>query len=274
MRKIVIIALLVLIPVSIPAKNKKKLKIPKDMVFIPAGEFIMGSEVYEGEKPVHHVFLDAYFIDKYEVTNAQYKKCAETEMCYPPDDTKYYDLTELANHPVVYVNWEHAVSYCTWAGKRLPTEAEWEKAARGKNGNIYPWGNSWDENKCNTGNYKGALTAKIAKMSENSGTLPVGSLSECVSPFGVYDMAGNVWEWVNDWYDAFYYKNQMNAPAAKVKPPENPQGPESGEYKVLRGGSWWESDADVFRGAARGDVEPPDGSTSYVFGFRCAKDAK
>lgn len=273
MKKTILIALFVLIPFFTAAKNKKKPKIPENMVFIPAGEFIMGSEVYEGEKPVHTVFLDAYFIDKYEVINAHYKKCVDAGACYPPDETKYYDAPELVNHPVVYMTWEHAESYCAWAGKRLPTEAEWEKAARGENGTVYPWGNSWDGNTCNSGNYNGPLTGKMAKMSEGRGTLPVGSLAGCVSPFGAYDMAGNVWEWVSDWYDALYYKKRMSALPAGMKMPKNPKGPESGEYKVLRGCSWWESDTDGFRGGARGEINPPDVAGSYVFGFRCAKDA-
>ncbi len=224
-----------------------------DMVLIPAGEFLMGSDeseakdawescktywkdcpwdLFKAEMPKHKVVLDAYSIDKYPVTNAQYKKCVNAGKCKKPHDTTWYDDKNMANHPVVYVDWNQASAFCTWAGKRLPTEAEWEKAARGENGNVYPWGNEWDCTKsCNS----------VSPCKQNS-TCAVGSYSEDVSSYGVYDMAGNVWEWVSDWYDKNYYQNS---------PGNNPKGPDNGQYRVLRGGSWRNLDPSNFRGAYR-----------------------
>jgi formylglycine-generating enzyme required for sulfatase activity len=186
------------------------------MVYVPAGEFIMGSdEGGRGERPMHIVYLDAFWIDKTEVTNAQYRKCVEARACDTPVRTTYYDDADYVQHPVVYVSWNDADVYCRWAGKRLPTEAEWEKAARGTGGRTYPWGER--------------INCDHAQYSKCDGrTVPVGSKPKGASPYGALDMAGNVWEWVADWYDPGYYSQS---------PGRNPPGPDSGEGRVLRGGS-------------------------------------
>jgi formylglycine-generating enzyme required for sulfatase activity len=192
------------------------------MVYVPAGEFLMGSGDYEGdasknEKPRHKVYLDDYWIDRTPVTNAMYHKAVEAGACTKPHDTKHYDDPKYADHPVVFIDWQQAQAYCRWVGGRLPSEAQWEKAARGTDGRIYPWGNqSPDKSLSNYGRIVGD-------------TMPVGSYPKGASPYGVLDMAGNVWEWVNDWYAENYYK---------VSPVRNPAGPEKGDRRVLRGGAF------------------------------------
>ena len=216
-----------------------------EMVLVPAGEFLMGSEDYDHEKPQHRVYLDGFHIDKYEVTNALYKRFMETTSRSSPlywSDAKWNGSSQ----PVVGVSWQDADAYCTWAGKRLPTEAEWEKAARGTDGRKYPWGEQWDSTKAHAEN-------KLGK------TTPVGSYAGGLSPYGAYDMAGNVWEWVADWYAADYYKQS---------PERNPVGPASGQYRVLRGGSW-DDGPGYLRTALRLNGSP--GSRGDHIGFRCAK---
>ena len=188
-----------------------------EMVLVPESEFMMGSDSgIDSEKPVHRVYLDAYYIDKFEVTNALYKACVDAEICDGPTNVSRYNNSQYAQHPVVYVDWEMAKTYCEWRGARLPTEAEWEKAARGADGRTYPWGDEIDDT--------------FANYNKNVGdTTPVGTYPKGVSPYGVYDMAGNVWEWVMDWYDGNYYAKSPDA---------NPPGPERGDYRLLRGGSW------------------------------------
>ena len=193
------------------------------MVRIPAGKFRMGAnEKFYDEKPVHTVHLDAYSMDKYEVTNRQYGEFMKaTERAAP----KYWEERRYnqPDQPVVGVTWYDAEAYCKWAGKRLPTEAEWEKAARGTDSRKWPWGNEWDEKKCNWYDLDGSKDGYRYPA-------PVGSFPSGVSPYKVHDMAGNVWEWVNDWYDKTYYSQS---------PKRNPTGPDSGTSgKVLRGGSW------------------------------------
>lgn len=200
------------------------------MVLVPAGEFIMGtnSPYYNDEKPAHKVYLDAFYMDKHEITNLQYQKFVQaTDQPIPSHKTDpEYDLwtkdgfpAEIANHPVVNTGWLAADAYCKWAGKRLPTEAQWEKAARGADERLYPWGNQLPE----------ALSVPFGKKWNGLQTYqPVGSLPAAVSPYGVMNMAGNVAEWVSDWYDPQYYQNS---------PAKNPTGPETGFYKVVRGGS-------------------------------------
>jgi eukaryotic-like serine/threonine-protein kinase len=227
------------------------------MVYVPAGEFTMGSsEGDSDEAPVHKVTLDAYYIDKYEVTNAQYQQCVQAGACdqsYCADDSTYNG----AQQPVVGVTWYDANDYCQWAGARLPTEAEWEKAARGMGGWTYPWGNE-------------TATCDYAVMDDGSGNgcgrgnaaWDVGSKPAGASPYGALDMAGNVWEWVADWYDSNYYDSS---------PRENPTGPSDGSYRVLRGGSWLSSDYYV-RAANRSNAYPVNRG-SYV-GFRCARSSQ
>jgi formylglycine-generating enzyme required for sulfatase activity len=216
------------------------------MVAVPAGEFTMGSEVGEGdEDPVHQVYLDAFWIDKTEVTNAQYRECWAAGKCQVSEVADNADFNGDAQ-PVVGLSWHDAKAYCGWAGARLPTEAEWEKAARGIDGRIYPWGNEWDAEKVNSreGPY---------------GTTVVGSYPEGVSPYGALDMAGNVWEWVADWYGSNYYANS---------PERNPTGPGSGQYRVRRGGSWYDDWSGV-RCANRYWYDP--GNRNNYLGFRCAR---
>ncbi|HPL80999.1 MAG TPA: bifunctional serine/threonine-protein kinase/formylglycine-generating enzyme family protein, partial [Anaerolineaceae bacterium] len=163
-----------------------------EMVYVPEGTFTMGSNNVDYEKPAREVYLDAYWIDKYEVSNAQYKICVEAGECNEPQSTDRYNNSNYANHPVVNVDWHQASAYCEWAGGRLPTEAEWEKAARGPNGNKYPWGN--DSPSCSLVNYGGCI----------DDTTVVGSYPAGASYYGAMDMAGNVWEWVNDWWSGRY----------------------------------------------------------------------
>jgi len=227
------------------------------MRLVPAGNFIMGSDTgYDNEKPVHTVYLDDFYIDKYEVTNALYKACVEAGACQPPNKTSsvtrdsYYGNSQYDNYPVIYVDWDDAKSYCQWRSIDLPTEAQWEKAARGTDGRKYPWGNNIDQTYANYKDTMGDTTA-------------VGSYENGQSPSGVYDMAGNVWEWVADWYLDTYYLDT---------PLTNPPGPTSGEFRVLRGGSW-HNDETIVTSSNRGWNQ-----TEYFdnvdFGFRCAMDGK
>ena len=164
------------------------------MSYIPAGELEMGSEDGEDdEKPVHIVYLDAFWMDQTEVTNSMFVQCVKKGYCNPPWG-EYWDDERYINHPVVFVEWEDANSYCDWSGARLPTEAEWEKAARSVDGRIYPWGDEFDCNKANMNRCVGFSTT-------------VGSYKVDRSPYGLYDMGGNVFEWVADWYDEGYYEN-------------------------------------------------------------------
>ena len=230
------------------------------MVSVPAGESLMGSndadrDGQDNEKPQHTVYLDAFWIDKYEVTNALYKKCVDTGKCSAPSDTQshtrssYYGNSTYDNYPVIYVSWNDAKNFCVWAGKRLPTEAEWEKATRSADSRIYPWGNNFDGARLNSWD----STPRVGD------TTAVGSYAAGASPYGAMDMAGNVWEWVADWYDSGYYKNS---------PSRNPMGPSSGQFKVLRGGSW--GDPWYYpRAAERLYFTPVDRKDG--FGFRCAQ---
>jgi sulfatase modifying factor 1 len=227
------------------------------MIQIPAGEFLMGSDddqdvILNESRPVHTVYLDAFYIDKYEVTNAQYKKFMDAtghKAPYHWDDSNFNDPKK----PVVDVTWDDAKTYANWAGKRLPTEAEWEKSARGGLvGKEYPWGDSITHD---NGNYVGTGGKDKWKY-----TSPVGSFTP--NGYGLYDMAGNVWEWCADWYDEKYYANS---------PKSNPKGPDSGFYnKVLRGGSWLDTNTNYLRVATRHLGFPPSFVNSNV-GFRCVQ---
>jgi formylglycine-generating enzyme required for sulfatase activity len=227
------------------------------IILIPEGPFNMGSDSgVDDEQPVHQVNLSAYYIDQYEVTNAAYKLCVDAGACQPPLDTSsftragYYGNSQFDNYPVIYVDWNMSKTYCEWRGARLPTESEWEKAARGMDGRTYPWGETID---CTYANYAG--DPKGACVGD---TTAVGSYASGQSPYGVYDMAGNVWEWVNDWYSETYYSSS---------PVSDPQGPGSGPFRVLRGGSWYSSNYGV-RSAVRGRFDPT--SSGNDVGFRCA----
>jgi formylglycine-generating enzyme required for sulfatase activity len=214
------------------------------MVHVPAGKFTMGSDMEDDEKPPHEVYLDAYYIDKYEVTNALYKTCVDTSICKLPIDVRHYNDPLYANHPVVYVDWQMSQNFCEWRGARLPTEAEWEKAARGTDNRLYPWG---DTANCEQANYANCI----------GDTTEVGKYKSGASPYGAYDMAGNVWEYVADWYLSDYYQIiESNL--------FNPQGPNSGDRHVIRGGDW-ESTTSI-RSAYRGSFHTVYGD----LGFRCA----
>ena len=221
------------------------------MVLVPAGEFTMGSTMADDEKPVHRVDLDAFYMDKYHVTVGQYAKYLEaTDKEAPPE----WDIMNQSRHqkrPVVNVNWFDAATYCKWAGKRLPTEAEWEKAARGTDGRLYPWGNEAPTR----------LHANFGKKqwANHMALVPVGMFEMGKSPYGIYDMAGNAWEWVNDWYDHDYYKKS---------PTKNPQGPKTGKSKVVRGGNWLYVQ-EFLRSSFRFNAEPS--GRQFGYGFRCAK---
>jgi formylglycine-generating enzyme required for sulfatase activity len=187
-------------------------------VYVPAGEFTMGAGDGDAdEQPVHKVTLDDYWIMQTEVTNAQYERCVRAGVCTAPNNSVWRDV-RFADHPVTDVDWNQASVYAEWVGGRLPTEAEWEKAARGDDLRSYPWGN--EDPTCALANYEGC----------GGGTKAVGSHPAGASPYGALDMAGNVWEWVADWYGANYYAQS---------PAENPTGPSSGDLRVVRGGSWF-----------------------------------
>jgi formylglycine-generating enzyme required for sulfatase activity len=239
------------------------------MVFVPAGEFMMGGDAdvplalcqkdfggcsrdrYTDEEPPHLVYLGSYWIDQTEVTRAMYKQCVIAKVCDSPPTSNFakYATGSYANHPANFVAWDQAKSYCEWVGANLPTEAQWEKAARGTDGRMYPWGEEID---CTRTNYDGCT---------EGGTSTVGSYFTGASPYGALDMAGNVDEWVADWYDANYYK---------ISPSSNPQGPTSGNDRVVRGGAWGFLENYV-RSASRDKVDPT--MKSDITGFRCARDA-
>ena len=249
------------------------------LVYVPAGEFTTGSESYDHEQPIHTVYLDAFWIDQTEVTNKQYAMCVSDGDCVLPLSFKspmrssYYDDPPFDNYPVIYVEWHMAAMYCQWAGRRLPTEAEWEKAARSDDGRIYPWGNTPPND--DLLNYNSPVRD----------TTEVGKYPNGQSPYGAYDMAGNVWEWLSDWYDGNYYQKS---------PASNPRGPEVGEVRAVRGGGWYYQEGSVVsifrygvvpvdylvRSDVRSFAHPTFAETSIygrqpfgTLGFRCAMSA-
>jgi formylglycine-generating enzyme required for sulfatase activity len=236
------------------------------MVYVPAGEFIMGSKEGDVDERLEHtVYLDAFWIDKYEVSNAQYQKCVGAGACRAPTTCGWgeptYGDASKTNHPVVCVNWDDARAYCAWARARLPTEAEWEKAARGTDGRRWPWGSTFDVSRLNFCDRNCEFDWKDTGADDGyARTAPVGNFPAGASPYGVLDMAGNVWEWVADWYDPNYYT---------YSPSHNPQGPDSGEKKVQHGGAW-SNDKWIVQSAIRDPYLPTD--TLSDTGFRCAYD--
>ena len=244
---------------SAPPGESPQGKIPKritgkdgtPMVFIPAGEFLMGSDEGEdNEKPVHTVYVDAFYMDVYEVTNAQFQKFLEAKGAKRIHWSLEHSGFNHPNNPVIGAG-PSAMDYCQWAGKRLPTEAEWEKAARGGlEGKKYPWGDEPpDETKTNFNRHVGHPT-------------PVGSYPP--NRYGLHDMAGNVSEWCDDWYRQDYYQNS---------PKRNPKGPDSGfhGWRVVRGGYWQAIAKNLRVSTRRGDYPGPVRAGGYSFGFRCAK---
>jgi serine/threonine-protein kinase len=274
---------------------------PKDgmaMVFVPVGEFTMGMDAdtalaicardYNGcvlwhdeyrkfftdEEPIHTVYLDAYWIDQTEVTNAMYAQCVRPGACQPPVSSSsftrdsYYGNPQYDNYPVIYVSWDDAQAYCEWAGTRLPTEAEWEKAARGTDRRIYPWGfNSPTSSLAN-------FSISCVGCGRTGDTVEVGSYPSGASPYRALDMAGNVAEWVSDWYDPNYYSNS---------PSLNPQGPASGQGHVIRNGGSYDGYSQILiHSAGRGGGGVIDSFNAVgefegmhisgvELGFRCAR---
>ncbi len=218
------------------------------MVLIPAGEFIAGNDnSEENEKPARKVWVDAFYIDKYEITNSQFRDFVRSTNHRPPVFL-YQKHLGGNNQPVVGVSWLDAKTYAKWAGKRLPTEAEWEKAARGTDGRKYPWGTLWDKEKTNS--------AETKTMQPTS----VGNFSGGASPYGVMDMAGNGWEWTADWFVNNYYS---------FAPSKNPKGARFGTTRSVRGGSWIENSKMLTTTYRKGVL--PTLRTSNT-GFRCVMD--
>ncbi|MEK6532698.1 MAG: SUMF1/EgtB/PvdO family nonheme iron enzyme [Nitrospirota bacterium] len=261
---------LVAAPVVTVAEGLEKEVKGKDgapMVLIPEGPFPMGvphgdRDGGRDEYPRHDVFVNNFYIDKFELTNSRYLEFVKATNHRIPQNPKNATrnlwqgdtITEsLADRPVINVDWADANAYCQWAGKRLPTEAEWEKAAKGTADRRFPWGNVEPTNK--------HLNFNQQWIGEKT-LMPVGSYELGKSPFGVYDMAGNVWEWVNDWYDAKYYEKS---------PAKNPTGPETGTKRVLRG-SGWQNETPTVRIFTRVDSDPTIRNEST--GFRCAVDVR
>jgi formylglycine-generating enzyme required for sulfatase activity len=274
------------------------------LVRIPAGRFRMGSssssamgfcqtysrlcDKFADVSPQHVVTLDEYWIDQYEVTNAQFaqfvaatgyitdaERAGESRVWNTSENSNFIrgadwrhpqgagdSISGMDDHPVVQVSWNDANAYCTWAGRRLPTEAEWEKAARANTLNAFPWGSSFN---CSYGNYDDetridSYVVGSAGCDGYARTAPVGSFSAGQSTYGVYDMSGNVWEWVADWFSATYYN---------VSPENNPRGPSSGSHKILRGGSWFSEMKFLYIPYRDGEENRPD-HRDDITGFRCA----
>ena len=220
-----------------------------EQISVPSGAFEMGANRDDktadaDEIPQHKVYLDSFWLDRTEITNAMYTRCVTAKRCTPPAHSDRYSKPEYANHPVLGVAWTQAQSYCMWAGRRLPTEAEWERAARGTDGRIYPWGNFPPEK--NLLNFNQQM----------NDTTAVGSYLDGASPYGALDMAGNVWEWAADWYDV-YPGGDANASSDFGQ-----------KYRVMRGGSW-SGTGNFVRSAYRNRFDP---ANSYdVIGFRCSR---
>jgi eukaryotic-like serine/threonine-protein kinase len=231
------------------------------MVYVPKGVFTMGRNDGDTvEKPLHMVTLDAFWIDKTEITNAMYGECELAGGCKPasqPYSKKhnlYTSSIQFSDYPVIFVDWYASQAYCKWAGGRLPTEAEWEKAARGTDGRKFPWGNTIPT--CKLANYWSGNRGCLGD------TTPVGSYPAGASPYGALDMGGNVWEWVADWYDEDYYLSS---------PFSNPRGPILGFSRTLRGGSF--GDVEGYLSTSVRLRYAPSFSLNYV-GFRCVRSSQ
>jgi formylglycine-generating enzyme required for sulfatase activity len=236
------------------------------MVFVEAGEFLMGSDDSgrDNQSPEHTVYVDSFWMYKHEVTNTQFAAFLNALGNQLGNRSYWYDqsgygrlyrnngewisIQSYEDYPIMEVSWFGADAYCRWTGGRLPTEAEWEKAARGTDGRLYPWGEGIS---CNYANYAGCYIS----------VAPVWEQSEGASPYGALNMAGNVWEWVADWYDENYYNQTVIN--------NNPQGPENGTRRSIRGGSWGDYGEDLAI-TGRYGVDP-DQTTAYG-GFRCVYD--
>ncbi len=247
--------LLVVASVSAAPQNQKPAAKPDttvaEMVLIPAGQFVMGKSGEAEDSPAREVRIRAFYLDRHEVTNAQYAKfCEETRRPFPEfwGVTKYHSGPDFPDHPVVGISWDDAKAFAKWAGKRLPTEAEWEYAARaGLTAANYPGGDTIDPNQAN-----------INTPPPRKGTMPVGKYP--ANAYGLYDMAGNVCEWVEDFYDKEYYRQG---------PHEDPPGPGKGKFRVIRGGGW-HSGGFCNRVYVRNAL--PQNWMDINVGFRCAKD--
>jgi formylglycine-generating enzyme required for sulfatase activity len=236
---------------QLQALTQRGSTVPEGMVLIPAGDFWMGAEDgLPDTRPMHRVYVSTYWLDRHEVTNRQYRQCMESGGCGPTKDHAAYNDPALADHPVTNVTWSQGRNYCGWRGKRLPTEAEWEKAARGIDGRLYPWGNSDDMVKARS---------RPGESTKN-GTVPVGSIEFARSPYGVADLVMNASEWVNDWYAEDFYRSS---------PSRDPQGPPRGSFKVLRGGEPSDRPLEL-RASYRGWDDMSYWGPSV--GFRCAQD--
>lgn len=242
-------------------------------VYIPEGTFRMGGMdawTQPDEQPPHQVTIKAFWMDKTEVTNGMYMLCVQAGACEPPrlftSETRpsYFNNPDFNNYPVIMVRWRDANAYCKWAGRRLPYEAEWERAARGNDFRTWPWGDERPDNSRANFNYS------------VRDTTPVGSYPAGASPFGILDMSGNVWEWMADWYQQNYYEN------APVINPTGPLSPLQGNRKVIRGGSWQDGEFELRvpnRGFTAGgddkatmNSEKYNGTSSNTIGFRCVSD--
>jgi formylglycine-generating enzyme required for sulfatase activity len=218
------------------------------LILISGGNFWMGGNDNANERPRHRVYVDDFYMAKYETTNALYGRFMEATRREEPmfwTDSRF----NAPDQPVVGVSWYDADAYCAWAKQRLPTEAEWLKAAQGLDGRKYPWGNRWDDSRANS------------QASGNESTTVVGSYPKGTSPYGIHDMAGNAMEWIADWYGDDYYRRA---------PVRNPLGPHGGALKGVRGGSWFDFQP-LLRLGVRGGM-PPEIRNALV-GFRCARDA-
>jgi eukaryotic-like serine/threonine-protein kinase len=243
------------------------------MVYVTGGTFAMGNGAGGVASPIHEVTLSPFYIDKYEVTNQLWAACVEADACPEPGSTSdyngepYYGVKTFDDYPVIYISWFGADAYCRWRGVRLPTEAEWEMAARwdpsADAAMAYPWGDTWDQTRLNYCDST-CVDSTFIDLSYDDGwpqMAPVGSFPTGVSPFGAFDMSGNVTEWVADWYSSSYYA---------VSPSENPSGPSTGTTKGVRGGAWSLNQA-LTTSTVRARFDPL--TQAVAIGFRCAISA-